>query len=127
MTCPGPETLSPITTGPTGTYGGAHDGMGPLPMTLTTCAVSFQSRKLVSTHDESSLTAPSRPAMSRPAAGRRAVVRRGASIAALSRFSPTDIPREMGNALEAGVGGAMGPGTAASFGYAPGRFRLKPS
>ena len=55
-----------MTTGPTGTYGGANDGMGPFPMTPTTCALSFQSRKLASTHDVSSLIALSRPA-SRPA------------------------------------------------------------
>src|SRR5688572_18818593 len=29
--------------------------------------------------------------------------------------------------LDAGVGGAMGLGTAASFGYAPGRFKRNPS
>src|SRR5262245_46501689 len=105
-----------MTTGPTGTYGGANDGMGPLPMTPTTCAASFQSRKLVSTHDVSSAIAPSRPAASRPAGNRRADMRRGDSVAALSRCSPADVLRAIGNAPEASVGGAIGPGTAASFG-----------
>src|SRR5689334_16018693 len=31
--------LSPPTTGPTGTYGGAKDGTGPLPITCVTCCV----------------------------------------------------------------------------------------
>ena len=101
--------------------------MGPLPMTPTTCAVIFQSRKLASTHVVSSVTALSRPDTSRPASGRRVDTRRGDSIAALSRCSPADVPREIGNAPVAGVGGAMGPGTAASFGYAPGMLNWNPS
>src|SRR5262245_29364407 len=119
--------LSPMTTGPTGTYGGAYVGMGPLPMTPTICAVRFQSRKLVSTHDDRSLTAVSRTAASRPAWIRRADTSCGERIAAVRRCSPADVPRAIGNALAAGVGGAIGPGTAASFGYAPATFTLNPS
>ena len=41
---PGAATLSPLTTGPTGTNGGANEGTGPLPSTAITICDEFQMR-----------------------------------------------------------------------------------
>src|SRR5215470_19525645 len=45
MRWPGMAMLSPMTTGPTGTKGGAKVGIGPLPITSITCCATIQIAK----------------------------------------------------------------------------------
>src|SRR5262249_33180898 len=111
--------LSPMTTGPTGTKGGANVGIGPLPMTSITCCATSQ--------------------MAKPSAHTSAIESKTVWYCLSGSFCfkpPSSAPAipddiENGSAISVvigemqamsgigtlGIGGACGPGNAAKAGY----------
>src|SRR5687768_8336417 len=111
---PGVEMLSPITTGPTGTYGGANVGIGPFPKTFITCALAFQTAKLAANQFAKSVI--SRSAAGSFAASPSSFWSRAANVEGLNTSSAGE-SREATGVGMFGMGGAIGPGNAANAGY----------
>src|SRR2546421_276781 len=120
--------LSPLSTGPTGTNGGAKGGMGPFPMTSITCCMGSHMRKA----SESTVAMASCSAWKclsgslslmppSSASSMALVIELGMMISVI--IGDGQVMSGMGML---GMGGAIGPGNAAKAGYqgSPGTITL---
>src|SRR5260370_31613656 len=116
---PGAEMLPPPTTGPTGTNGGANDGIGPLPITNITCCdgshIRNASERTVAMASWSAWYCLSGSLSLRPPSS-------ASSIAlVMSSGMMIWVIIALGQAISGigtlGMGGAIGPGNAANAGY----------
>src|SRR6059058_829337 len=116
---PGAAMLSPPTTGPTGTNGGAKVGIGPLPMTSITCCIGSHIRNA----SESTVAMASCSAWYCLSGSLSFMLESSASSIALVMSSGMmmlvifDETQVMSGIGTFGIGGAIGPGNAANAGY----------
>src|SRR5260221_68964 len=116
---PGAPTLSPPTTGPTGTNGGANDGIGPLPSTSITCCDASQIRNA----SESTVAMASCSAWYCLSGSSSFIFPSSASSIALVMSSGMMMlvilaeMQVMSGMGTLGMGGPIGPGKAAKAGY----------
>src|SRR5438132_8012333 len=116
---PGAEMLSPPTTGPTGTNGGAKVGIGPLPITSITCCIGSHIRNA----SDSTVAIALWSALYCLSGSLSFMLESSASSIALVMSSGVmmllifDDGHMISGTGTFGIGGAIGPGNAANAGY----------